>query len=404
MTALSRSAPAPWLIGLLGSLVAFGPLSIDMYLPALPRIAASLGVSAALAQLTIGGFLAGFCLGMLVYGPLSDRFGRRPLLLGGMALYIACNLGCALADSASQLILLRFLQALGGGAGSVMARAMVRDLYPLDCAAPVLSLLHLVTMLAPLLAPLIGGWLLAAAGWRALFLALALFGAANLALVWRLLPESLPAERRDKTGALVAFGAYGLLLSDRRSLAYLLANGLIFGGMFAFITGSPFVYIDYFGVSPQRYGWLFGLNIASVMLLTLLNRRLCQEVGADRLLRWQTGTAALAGLALWGFSGGSLPAVVLPLLLTVGLTGSIGPNCMARLLQLHETRVGAAMALAVSGQFGFGMAASALVALRQDGTPRAMCLAVAVCCVGSRLALSLSPSPRKASPHASATL
>ena len=182
------------LLLLLSALVAFGPLSIDMYLPSLPAIAADLGASDAQVQRSISGFLVGFCVGMLFYGPLSDRFGRRPVLLAGIALYLFSSLACALADSAGQLVLLRVLQALGGGAASVLARAMVRDLYPLGEAARMLALMHMVTMLAPLAAPLLGGYLMLWAGWRALFVVLALFAGLCLLAVWRV-AESHPPER-----------------------------------------------------------------------------------------------------------------------------------------------------------------------------------------------------------------
>nr|WP_294865263.1 Bcr/CflA family multidrug efflux MFS transporter [uncultured Pseudogulbenkiania sp.] len=392
------------LIVLLSALVAFGPLSIDMYLPSLPAIASDLAAPVGLVQFTIGGFLTGFCLGMLLYGPLSDRFGRRPVLLAGIALYLVASLACVFASSAEQLIALRVLQAIGGGAGSVMGRTVVRDVFPLDRAAQVLSLMHLVTMIAPLVAPVLGGWLLLAAGWRSLFLALALFGAVCLALVALRLPETHPAERRGEVRLASAFRAYGHLLTDAPTLGYMLALGLTFGAMFAYITGSPFVYIEYFGVAPQHYGWLFGLNIASVIALTTANKWLMKRVALDTLLQLQTAVVAVAGLALWLLGAKSLLAVVLPLLFTVGFTGSIGPNTMARLLQRHPERAGAAMALAVSGQFGLGMLASALVATLHDGTPRAMCLVVALFCVGACLGLQLIRLPVATARPQSSTL
>ncbi len=260
------------LLLLLSALVAFGPLSIDMYLPSLPAIAADLGASDAQVQRSISGFLVGFCVGMLFYGPLSDRFGRRPVLLAGIALYLFSSLACALADSAGQLVLLRVLQALGGGAASVLARAMVRDLYPLGEAARMLALMHMVTMLAPLAAPLLGGYLMLWAGWRALFVVLALFAGLCLLAVWRV-AESHPPERRG--GSLAqAFLAYGRLLGDRRALGYVLCMGLAFAGMFAYISAAPFVFIEHFGVRAERFGWFFGLNILGVMLATWCSARL----------------------------------------------------------------------------------------------------------------------------------
>lgn len=271
------------LLLLLSALVAFGPLSIDMYLPSLPAIAADLGASDAQVQRSISGFLVGFCVGMLFYGPLSDRFGRRPVLLAGIALYLFSSLACALADSPGQLVLLRVLQALGGGAASVLARAMVRDLYPLGEAARMLALMHMVTMLAPLAAPLLGGYLMLWAGWRALFVVLALFAGLCLLAVWRV-AESHPPERRG--GSLAqAFLAYGRLLGDRRALGYVLCMGLAFAGMFAYISAAPFVFIEHFGVRAERFGWFFGLNILGVMLATWCSARLVRRHGPRPLLR-----------------------------------------------------------------------------------------------------------------------
>lgn len=288
------------LLLLLSALVAFGPLSIDMYLPSLPAIAADLGASDAQVQRSISGFLVGFCVGMLFYGPLSDRFGRRPVLLAGIALYLFSSLACALADSAGQLVLLRVLQALGGGAASVLARAMVRDLYPLGEAARMLALMHMVTMLAPLAAPLLGGYLMLWAGWRALFVVLALFAGLCLLAVWRV-AESHPPERRG--GSLAqAFLAYGRLLGDGRALGYVLCMGLAFAGMFAYISAAPFVFIEHFGVRAERFGWFFGLNILGVMLATWCSARLVRRQGPRPLLRAGSLLACVSGLFLLGYA------------------------------------------------------------------------------------------------------
>ncbi|MCT2376421.1 Bcr/CflA family multidrug efflux MFS transporter, partial [Pseudomonas aeruginosa] len=322
------------LLLLLSALVAFGPLSIDMYLPSLPAIAADLGASDAQVQRSISGFLVGFCVGMLFYGPLSDRFGRRPVLLAGIALYLFSSLACALADSAGQLVLLRVLQALGGGAASVLARAMVRDLYPLGEAARMLALMHMVTMLAPLAAPLLGGYLMLWAGWRALFVVLALFAGLCLLAVWRV-AESHPPERRG--GSLAqAFLAYGRLLGDRRALGYVLCMGLAFAGMFAYISAAPFVFIEHFGVRAERFGWFFGLNILGVMLATWCSARLVRRHGSRPLLRAGSLLACVSGLFLLGYAAlgerGGLWALVPGLLCFVSVTGLLGANCIASLL------------------------------------------------------------------------
>lgn len=376
------------LIVLLAALTAFGPLSIDLYLPSLPLIAADLRGSEASVQLTISVFLAGLCLGMLLYGPLSDRFGRRPLLLAGISLYALASLGCASADSVEQLLLYRFLQALGGAAAAVLARAVVRDLFPLAAAAKVLSSMHLVTMLATLVAPLLGSYLMLLAGWRWLFLLLLAFSLCCLVLVACNLPESHPAQQRG-TSLGQAFQAYAQMAGAPTALGFILCMGLSFAGMFAFITASPFVYIQYFGVSPQGYGALFALNIAGVMLVTMLNARLVSRCGPQRMLAWGTAVAALAGLGLaltGGLGLGGLPAVVICVALYVSVTGLIGANCLASLLAHFPRQAGAAAGLAVSLQFGLGMLFSGLVGALHDGSAAPMSLLMGGAGIGCMVA------------------
>lgn len=386
------------LIVLLAALVAFGPLSIDMYLPSLPLIAADLGAPEAQIQLTISVFLAGLCAGMLLYGPLSDRFGRRRLLLGGIALYVLASLGCTLAAEAEQLVFWRVLQALGGAGASVLARTIVRDLFPLKDAARVLSLMHLVTMFATLIAPLIGGYLILIAGWRSLFVVLMVFaGLCLLAVAWKI-PETHPADRRG-TSLAAAFRAYGHIALQPQALGYILCMGLSFGGMFAFITASPFVYIQYFGVSPQHYGWLFSLNVGGIIVFTLLNARLVGRLGPQRMLVFGASIAALSGLglAILGASGiGGLTAIVACLLFYVSVTGLLGANSVASLLARFPKQAGAAAGLAVAGQFGLGTACSALVSALHDGSPLPMSLIVGATGVGCLLALLLTRMPERA--------
>jgi DHA1 family bicyclomycin/chloramphenicol resistance-like MFS transporter len=389
---MSAVANPQRLIILLAALTAFGPLSIDLYLPSLPLIAADLPASEASIQLTISVFLAGLSLGMLLYGPLSDRFGRRPLLLGGIGLYVAASLGCALANSAEYLVLYRFLQALGGAAASVLARTIVRDLFPLAAAARVLSLMHLVTMLATLVAPLAGSYLMLLAGWRSLFLVLLSFAACCLVLVVFSLPETHPPERRGASLARV-FRAYVQMACTPTALGFILCMGLSFAGMFAFITASPFVYIQYFGVSPQNYGWLFALNIAGVIAATSLNAKLVSRFGPHRMLAWGAAVAALSGIGLalvGGLEVGGLPAVVICIVLYVSVTGLIGANCLASLLEHFPQQAGAAAGLAVSLQFGLGMVFSALAGVFHDGTAAPMSILIGASGVGCFAAFKLA--------------
>jgi len=380
------------LIVLLAALVAFGPLSIDMYLPSLPLIASDLQASQADIQLTISAFLVGLFFGMLFYGPLSDKFGRRKLLLGGITLYLVASIGCFLATSAEILIYARFLQALGAAAASVLARAIVRDLFPINEAARVLSLMHLVTMLATLIAPLVGGYLILLAGWRSLFIVLFVFAAIILLATSLKIPETHHGSSRGTSIAAV-FKAYLQILLQPLAVGYILCMSLTFAGMFAYITASPFVYIEYFGVSPQTYAWLFSLNIGGIILLVSLNARYVGRFGTQRLLVIGAGLAATSGLLLLfaGFTGiGGLPLIVIALLGFVSVTGVLGANCMASLLACFPERAGAAAGIAIAIQFGLGALASFLVSNLHDGTPLTMSLLIGLAGVASFTSLALT--------------
>ena len=334
----------------LAALVAFAPLSIDTYLPSLPLIASDLGAAESEAQTTVGVYLAGLCIGMLFYGPLSDRFGRRWLLLAGIALYLAATLGCIFASDITSLIAWRFFQALGGAAASVLGRAIVRDLFPLKQSARVLSLMHLVTMLATLVAPLLGGLLAERVGWRAVFMLLFCFASCCLACVVLLIPETHPLEKRGKSITAV-FRAYGEILRQARGLGYVLCMGFSFGGMFAFVTASPFVYINYFGVSPQQYAWLFALNIGGIFIVTALNARLVGRVGPQVMLRYGASSTLIASfcLLMLAYSGwGGLAPLLIGLIVYVSVTGLLGANCIASLLSLYPEKAGAAAGVAVA--------------------------------------------------------
>src|SRR5690554_248890 len=382
------------LIVLLAALVAFGPLSIDMYLPSLPLIASDLQASQADIQLTISAFLIGLFFGMLFYGPLSDKFGRRKLLLGGITLYLVASIGCFLATSAEVLIYARFLQALGAAAASVLARAIVRDLFPINEAARVLSLMHLVTMLATLIAPLVGGYLILLAGWRSLFIVLFVFAAIILLATSLKIPETHHGASRGTSIAAV-FKAYLQILLQPLAVGYILCMSLTFAGMFAYITASPFVYIEYFGVTPQTYAWLFSLNIGGIILLVSLNARYVGRFGTQRLLAIGAGLAATSGLLLLfaGFTGvGGLPLIVIALLGFVSVTGVLGANCMASLLACFPERAGAAAGIAIAIQFGLGALASFLVSNLHDGTPLTMSLLIGLAGVASFTSLALTRS------------
>ncbi|MDZ5602838.1 multidrug effflux MFS transporter [Pseudomonas sp. RP23018S] len=383
--------PTSRTIWLLAMLAASVPLAVDTYLPSLPQIAADLHADPASVQRTVGLFLLGLCSGMLIYGPLSDRYGRRGLLLSSLFLYIAASLGCAWVGDVQQLQALRFVQALGGAGAMVLARTIARDLFPLSEAARVLSLMHLIAMLATLVAPFMGTWLVLLGGWRAIFVALAGIGAVCLLLTVLRLPESLPrAARIASLGE--AFGHYLSVFRHPLGLCYILAMGLSVGGMFCFITASAFVFIEHFGFTPRGYSLIFAVNLLAIVGATLLNAHWLPTRGPQVLLGWGSAVGAGAGVVLLVLGWGNWPA---PLLLVatvavfMGCSGMVGANCIARLMALFERNAGAAVGLAVSLQFACGALLSALVSQLLDGSPRMMCWLMGACGIGGWLCYRL---------------
>lgn len=368
-----------WLIPLLGSLVAFGPLSIDMYLPALPQMGTALQATQGQMQYTLGAFFAGFCVGMLFYGPLSDLLGRRKMLLSGLAIFTVASLLCAQATDANTLIVFRALQAFGSGAAIVMARAIARDVYPTHELPKVLSLMTLVTMIAPLLAPLLGGFLLVHFEWQVIFYLLAFVGLASVSAIFFLLPETLQHQRGSENIICVAFKNYAQVLTDREALSIIGTMAFSFAGMFAFISGSPFVYINYFGVSEQHYGLLFGCNILGMIVMLLLNVKLLKIYSLTRILTIQSGFQLVFGLLLLLFYQQSLPIIVILVVLFLSMVNAIGTNSLSLLLQQRGKIAGSASALAISIQFALAALASVAVSVLQDESPFAMALVMALC-------------------------
>ncbi|MBX6322884.1 MAG: multidrug effflux MFS transporter, partial [Rhodospirillaceae bacterium] len=286
------------LIVLLGALTAFAPMSIDMYLPSLPTLERVFAASTAEVQRTISTFFLGFACGQALYGPVTDRFGRRAPLYVGLSLFTAASAGCALAPSVGALAGFRLVQALGACAGVVVARAVVRDLFPPREAPRIYAALMLVMGLAPMLAPLVGGQILVHLGWAAVFWVLAAFGALCLLAAHLRLPETHRAEGRHPPGLGHALAGYGRLIADRHFMGYGLTGGASMGGLFAYIAGSPFVFIELHGVPAQHFGWFFGANAAGFILAAQVNSRLLRRASSEAILRRANLVQAAAGLAV----------------------------------------------------------------------------------------------------------
>ena len=349
---------------MLGAVNAIGPLSIDMYLPAFPDIAASLHASAAQVQLTLTACVAGLALGQLVVGPLSDRHGRRLPLIAAMTTYAVASVCCSIAPSAPVLMGLRFVQGLAGAGGVVIARAVVRDLYSGNEAVRLFSSLMLVTGLAPILAPLAGGQVLGVTSWRGIFVVLAVLSALLALLVTFGLRETLPPERRSDQGLRRTLATMRALLRDRWFVGHALAGGLGFGALFAYISGSSFVLQGIYGVSPQLYSVLFAMNGLGLIAGSQVNARLVGRFGPGKLLRAgliSIAVSASALLAVVVAGGLGVWAVLVPMFVIVSSLSFVLPNSTALALADHADVAGTASALLGVCQFLIGALVAPLV-------------------------------------------
>jgi len=366
---------------ILGALSAFGPLAIDMYLPSFPALARQFASDVERVQLSLAAYFIGLAIGQLVYGPLADRFGRRKPLLAGVLLFSLASLLCALAPSLEWLIAGRFVQALGGCAGMVVSRAVVRDLCDPIHSARVFSQLMLVMGLAPILAPLAGGLLLKTLGWPAIFVVLALFGLLCLLAVSLWLPETL-ARHAPAAPLRGALGQYGRLLADRVYLGYALTGGFAIAGMFAYIAGSPFIFIELYGVPAEHFGWLFGSNALGFILVAQLNAWLVARQGPVYWLHravWVYLLSALALLLVAWAQPTTLWPLLLPLFGCIACLGILLPNASASAMAGQGQRAGSASALLGSLQFTIAASAASLVAWLHDGTAQPLAWVIFAC-------------------------
>jgi DHA1 family bicyclomycin/chloramphenicol resistance-like MFS transporter len=383
-------AAAPRRAGLLvtltlGGLTALTPLSMDMYLPAMPEVTDALHSPASTVQLTLTACLAGMALGQLVVGPLSDRFGRRRPLLTGMLVYVLATAVCAFASSVELLIGFRLLQGLAGAAGIVISRAIVRDLYDGVEMARFFATLMLISGAAPIIAPLIGGQVLRLTDWRGVFVVLTVIGALLTLVAWRWLHETLPPEERHTGGTSTTFAAMRGLVADRPFTGYVLTGSFAFAALFTYVTASAFVIQDIYGASPQTFSLLFGLNSIAVIGVGQLNGQvLVGRVDMDKVLGVGLAVIVLASAALLVMAGGvfgeaGLPAVSAALFVLMGAMGVVMPNTNALALTRTRYAAGSASALLGTTTFLVGALLSPLGAVAGEGTAVPMAVTQLTC-------------------------
>jgi DHA1 family bicyclomycin/chloramphenicol resistance-like MFS transporter len=385
------------IVFILGLLAMLMPLSIDMYLPALPVISAQFGVPAGSAQMTLSTYILGFALGQLFYGPMADSFGRKPVILGGTLIFAGAAVACAQAQTIDQLIVMRFFHGLAAAAASVVINALMRDIYPKEEFSRMMSFVMLVTTIAPLVAPMAGGAVLVWFSWHVIFWILALAALLASAMIFFFIDETLPAERRQKFHIRTTMGNFASLFRHKRVLSYMLASGFSFAGMFSFLSAGPFVYIELNHVSPQHFGYYFALNIVFLFIMTIINSRFVRRVGALNMFRaglWIQFVMAI-WLVLSAFTGAGFWALVVGVAAFVGCVSMVSSNAMAVILDEFPHMAGTASSLAGTFRFGIGAIVGALLSMATFNTAWPMLWAMAFCATSSILFYLYASRPRK---------
>ncbi|MEA2737093.1 MAG: transporter, family, multidrug resistance protein [Acetobacteraceae bacterium] len=397
-----RTSHPTWLPTLLGLFIAVGPAATDMYLPAFPAVEATFGTAPGTAQLSLATWFAGLAVGQITQGTLSDRYGRRLPLMAGFCVFTLATIGCALAPSLTALAIFRAIAAFGASAGMVIARAVVRDLSEGQAAAIMMSRLVLVMGVAPILAPTIGGAILAFAHWRVIFWLLAIYGIASVITAWKVLPETLPEERRTRLSFGGQAARYLMILREKTFLTHAIMGGCSTFCMFAYLSGSSPVFEDGFGLSPSAFALVFGLCAVALVACSQLNARLLPRVGLNRMLTIVArisfcGTIVLLVLAFSGVH--VLWAIVAPLVVVIGCQGFANANSTAGALARHAGHAGSASALMGTFQFSLGASSGVLVGLLTDGTPRGMAAMMFCGMLGAVIADRFRPRPESPRPE-----
>ena len=380
-----------YLILILGLLTAIGPFSIDMYLPAFPEIAHNLHTSVAQVMLSLSSFFIGISAGQLVYGPLLERLGRKKPLYAGLCIYLLASIGCAMASSVNALILFRLLQALGGCAGMVAARAIVRDSFEVKENAKIFSLLMLVVAVSPIIAPTAGGYVTSFLGWRYVFVILIFICLAILVGVYFFLPESKAPDPDFSLKAGALLKNFAGILKHPQFYTYALTGAVAYGGLGAYVSGSPYVFMELFRVNEKQYGWIFAVIALGIISASQVNNIVLKKYSSERIIQAASLCQSLIGLSLavLTFSGwAELYSTIFFIFLFLCCQGFIFPNASALSLAAFGHNAGSASALMGAIQMGIGAGASALVSLFQDGTPLPMTGVMAFCALSAFIIFS----------------
>lgn len=392
--ALSRREKLVYVI-LLGSLTALGPFTIDLYLPAFPALKEDLGVSAAAIQFTLTGTTVGFALGQLVVGPLSDKVGRKRPLIVATSLHIVASLGAALSQDINMLLLFRVLQGVGAAGGSVVAMAMVRDLFGGYSMVRILSYMALIQGLAPILAPVIGSQLLLVVDWPGIFWFLASYGLVVVIAASLFIIETLPLERRQGSGT-TALQRYGAVFSDRVFVGMLLIGGLNFAALFSYLSASPFLFQGLYGFSPQGYGLLFAVNSLGVVTGVQLSARLVRRIGPAWVIAISTSSMLVMSLLIVAFDrlGFGFWGLAIPLWLYIMSAGLTFPSVQVLALSNHRRQAGTAASVLGACSFGAAGLISPIVGSLGVDTAAPMGLVMAACIAGAVVVLWTVVRPR----------
>ncbi len=389
----------------LGAICALGPFATDMYVAAMPRMASDLATTDASIQLSMMTYFAGFTIGQLFYGPVSDRTGRKPMIYLALAIFVLASIGCVFSTTAMQLLVFRFLQGIGGSIGMVIATASIRDVYTGHAATRLMSQVVLVLGIAPVLAPLLGSFVLQIGDWRLIFALLGALGVVVAVIATTMLPETRMAELRAKSRPTAALHWYARLLVTRNFIPYAGALALAQGGFFAYIAGSSFVLINVYGLSPMAYAAIFSLNAIGIGIGAQLAPRIAQRIGVRGVVKLASTIYAAAGLILLGLQlsglAGLVPVCILLFVMVLGV-GGIMPTCNILAMESHGAISGTAAALMGALGFGAGALGSFAIGVLDDGTALPLIAVMTGCAVATAVVAVFTFGPSRIADTATA--